>query len=156
MFEWTLMSWDIIGEMKIIPEAQTIYRKIMKMDSHPMIWITFQLCLVMHSQLVQAIVGSNFHHQCPDQCLCLSQIQVSKRHIFKFLSKKFIILKNLLMILTIIQHCDRKLILFQVILYWIHNHTNNWILVARIRKCSQYSTIWIKLFNYLESLSHIS
>ena len=86
---WALMSWDIIGEMKIIPEDQTILRKIVKMDSHPMIWITFQLCLVMHSQLVQAIVGSNFHHQCPDQCLCLSQIQVSKSHNFNLLSIRF-------------------------------------------------------------------
>ena len=128
------MSWYIIGEMKIIPEARTIFLKIMKMDSHPMIWITFQLCLVMHSQLVQAIVGSNFHHQCPDQCLCLSQIQVSKTHNFNLLSIRFIcgqppnytppIIQTLFMILTIHkQKCDKKFILFQVILYWIHNHT---------------------------------
>ena len=68
----------ILSEMKTASKRHKLFDKIAKMDSHPMIWVTFQLCLVMQSQLVQAIVGSNFHQQCPDQCLCLSQIQVRK------------------------------------------------------------------------------
>ena len=49
----------------------------LKMNFHPLIWLILQLCLIMQSQLVQAIIGSSFNHQCPEQCLCLSQIQVS-------------------------------------------------------------------------------
>ena len=64
--------------MKTISKRHKFFDKIAKMESHPMIWVTLQLCLVMQSQLVQAIAGSNFHQQCPDQCLCLSQIQVRK------------------------------------------------------------------------------
>ena len=133
--------------MKIILEAQTIFRKIMKMDSHPMIWITFQLCLVMHSQLVQAIVGSNFHHQCPDQCLCLSQIQVSQSHNFNLLSIGFKPWKtnytNLIYDINNIQTNIVTESLFHFRLYYIEYIIiqNNKILVVRIRKCSQYSTI---------------
>ena len=50
----------------------------LKMDFHPLIWLILQLCLIMQSQLVQAVIGSSFNHQCPDQCLCLSQIQVRR------------------------------------------------------------------------------
>ena len=68
--------------MKIASKRHKFFDKSAKMESHPMIWVTLQLCLVMQSQLVQAISGSNFHQQCPDQCLCLSQIQVRKYRTF--------------------------------------------------------------------------